>query len=89
MVADLAFIDGGHSVATIDSDYRNLQDCRAVVFDDYYLPLPDGRIHIDTKLYGCNKVVDEIGGCEIFSEEHQTDSFNNVGTICLAVRYND
>ncbi len=35
-MADLAFIDGGHSVETIRGDYEALQGCPVVVCDDYY-----------------------------------------------------
>jgi len=34
--ADLAFIDGGHSVETIRGDYEALKDCSIVVCDDCY-----------------------------------------------------
>ena len=54
---DFAWIDGGHSVETIRSDWENvrrvLKPGAAVFFDDYY----SGGI--DTELYGCNKVVEE------------------------------
>lgn len=54
---DFAWIDGGHSVETIRSDWDNvrrvLKPGGAVFFDDYY----SGGI--DTELYGCNKVVEE------------------------------
>jgi predicted O-methyltransferase YrrM len=49
--ADFAFIDGGHSVETIRSDYERLRACKVIVFDDFY----EGPI--DTALYGCNAVV--------------------------------
>ena len=64
--ADLAFIDGGHSVETIRSDYEALKGCRTIVFDDYYLPRsvpgkPDGGV---TKAwldrFGANRIVDAI-----------------------------
>lgn len=49
---DFAFIDGGHSIETIQSDYNALKDVvRLIVLDDYYL---SGQ---DTEKYGCNKLV--------------------------------
>jgi len=55
---DLAFIDGGHSVETIQSDWDNVKRLMKpgglVVFDDYY----EGPI--DTEKFGANKVVDSI-----------------------------
>lgn len=53
---DFAWIDGGHSVETIESDWlyvkRLLIPGATVFFDDYYSG-------IDTEKYGCNKVVEQ------------------------------
>ncbi len=54
MAVDFAFIDGGHSVETIQSDYVKLRKSKVVLFDDYY----EGGI--DTELYGCNKIVESL-----------------------------
>lgn len=47
---DFAFIDGGHSVATIDSDFKHIfraiEDGGTIVMDDYYRPELEG--------FGCN-----------------------------------
>lgn len=51
--ADLVFIDGGHSVETIRSDYEAVKGSKVVVFDDYYTG-------IDTEHFGCNRVVADI-----------------------------
>lgn len=55
---DFAFIDGGHSVETIQNDWDNVKQLMApggvVVFDDYY----EGDI--DTEEFGCNKVVENL-----------------------------
>ena len=52
---DFAWIDGGHSVETIESDWKNVSRVlvpgAAVFFDDYYTG-------IDTEKFGCNKVVE-------------------------------
>ena len=55
--ADFAFIDGGHSIETIQNDWDNVKDCMnpggVVIFDDYYtLNVPEG--------FGCNEVVKNI-----------------------------
>ena len=63
--ADLAFIDGGHSVETIRSDFENvkrlLNPNSLVIFDDYY----EGEI--DTSRFGANEIVKdldhELGEC--------------------------
>ncbi len=56
---DFIFIDGGHSVKTILSDWKNVKKIMSkksiVIFDDYY---SDTEI---IKNYGCNKVINEIG----------------------------
>jgi predicted O-methyltransferase YrrM len=48
--ADFAFIDGGHSVETIESDYEALKHVPVIVLDDYYTGGPD------IEKYGCNKL---------------------------------
>lgn len=55
--ADFAFIDGDHRVEVIRGDAAAL-DCPLMVFDDYYLPGPDGSLP-DLERYGANRVVDE------------------------------
>lgn len=53
VLVDFAFVDGGHSKATIASDWHYLSQILApgaiVVFDDYYVP--------ESPLFGCNDVV--------------------------------
>jgi hypothetical protein len=56
----LAFVDGGHSVATILSDISALKDCPVVVSDDYYTPDQEGKCP-DISEYGCNFIVSEGG----------------------------
>jgi hypothetical protein len=55
---DLAFIDGGHSVATVQSDYNALKDiCRVMVLDDFYEADANGVIP-DIARYGCNSLLE-------------------------------
>lgn len=53
---DVAYIDGGHSVETIESDWANVQKLMSpdgvVVFDDYYSPSLPG--------FGCNDIVKDL-----------------------------
>ncbi len=49
---DLAFIDGGHSVETIRSDFERLRASRIIVLDDWY------GGDIDTRAFGCNRVIE-------------------------------
>lgn len=53
--ADFAFIDGGHSVATIAGDLAAI-DAPLIVLDDYYAPDLDGACP-DVEWFGCNKLV--------------------------------
>jgi predicted O-methyltransferase YrrM len=64
VVADLAYIDGGHSVETIKNDYEKCKGSSVVIFDDYYLPDNEGKCP-DTSLYGCNKIVDDLPGAVV------------------------
>ena len=54
---DFVWLDGGHSVETIRSDWENVKRCllpgAVVLFDDYY-------IDIDTEKYGCNAIVRDL-----------------------------
>jgi len=53
---DFAYIDGGHSIQTIQSDWDNVRQMMnpdgVVVFDDYYTPESDR--------FGCNAVVSSL-----------------------------
>ena len=52
---DFVFIDGGHSVETIQSDWENVEklmhENTVVIFDDYY---------DDTEKVGCKTIVDSL-----------------------------
>lgn len=74
--ADFVFIDGGHSIETIASDWgwirQMLNPGAVVVFDDWYEPQRRG--------FGCNAIVSGI--------EHELldgDTFN--GTLIRLVKY--
>jgi predicted O-methyltransferase YrrM len=55
---DFVWLDGGHSVETIQSDWDNLKRCLMpdawVFFDDYYTG------PIDTSKFGCNTIVAKL-----------------------------
>jgi predicted O-methyltransferase YrrM len=57
--ADLIYIDGGHAVATIESDLNNalkaIKPGGTIVMDDWY----EGPIDIEQ--FGCNKVLEKSG----------------------------
>lgn len=62
---DLAYIDGGHSVDTIRSDWesvsRIVRPGGTVLFDDYYSGMSGEKID----RVGCNRVVDSLPGLEV------------------------
>ncbi len=53
---DVVFIDGGHSVETIQNDWENVKQVvrpgSVVIFDDYFVPEKPG--------FGCNKIIESI-----------------------------
>jgi hypothetical protein len=49
--ADFVFLDGGHSVATIQHDFDAVRESKLVLLDDYYTG------PIDTQAFGCNAVL--------------------------------
>lgn len=55
---DFVWLDGGHSVETIRSDWENIKRCLTpdawVFFDDFYTGA------IDTKRFGCNEIVKDL-----------------------------
>ncbi len=52
--ADLAFIDGGHALDTIRTDFERLRASRVIIMDDWY----EGGIDIEK--FGCNRVVEAL-----------------------------
>ncbi len=56
---DFVWLDGGHSIETIRSDWENIKRCLTkdaiVFFDDYF----EGT-GIDTKVFGCNEIVKDL-----------------------------
>ncbi len=51
LIADFVFLDGGHSVETIEHDYICVANSKVVVLDDYYTGGPD------IEKYGCNRIL--------------------------------
>lgn len=73
---DLIFIDGGHSIKTIENDWkytrRLIKEKGLVVFDDYYVN--DKNI---IKKFGCNNLINQLMKSKIYSIEFSknTDYF--------------
>lgn len=58
---DFCFIDGGHSLETIANDHAKCSGSSVIIHDDFYIADEDGKIP-NIELYGCNKLVSQIGG---------------------------
>lgn len=87
---DFAYIDGGHSIETIRSDYDNLKDVPVVIFDDYYMPSGEGGEILDTAKFGCNLIIDGGG---LSKDLHSgvipsRDGVQGGGITCLAYAIN-
>lgn len=58
--ADIVYIDGGHAVETIRSDYEHAKQMLApggaIIFDDYYSDMPEEELD----RWGANRIVDEL-----------------------------
>ena len=78
VVADLVFIDGGHSVETIRGDYEAVKGSPLIVFDDYY-----SWGAADTTKVGCNSIVAGLPH-ELLPRE---DRINGVGIKFAVVGY--
>ncbi len=57
--ADFCFIDGGHSLETIQNDFIKCKESTVIIFDDYYINDKDGNCP-DLELYGCNKLLESL-----------------------------
>jgi hypothetical protein len=54
--ANFAYIDGGHSDATVKSDYENLKHCDVIVFNNYFTKDIDDNI-VDETQQSINRLV--------------------------------
>lgn len=59
MTRDFVFLDGGHSVETIASDYDRVKSSRVIVLDDFYT-VDENGLCPDTRKYGCNNLYHNI-----------------------------
>lgn len=60
LMADIVFVDGGHSIETIQHDFERVKHSNIIILDDYYTPDDDGNCP-DIKKYGCNRLVESLG----------------------------
>jgi hypothetical protein len=85
--ADLAYIDGGHSVETIENDFAACSDCPVIILDDYYFDLiPDADVNLNQ--HGCNQLIDrllaESNSRKIIGTFPCFDHFDHLGSITMA-----
>lgn len=59
LMADVVFVDGGHSIETIAGDFDKVRHSSVIILDDFYTPDEDGKCP-DINLYGCNKLVESL-----------------------------
>lgn len=85
--ADLAIIDGGHSLETIKNDYEALKDCKVVIFDDYYEE-DESKACPDITKYGCNKLVKDLPSAVILSMADTVAGGGRVRMVMTPVQYN-
>ena len=86
---DFVFVDGGHSVETISSDYRYVKDVDVLLFDDYYRKDEKDKIP-DIEKVGCNTLFDSLEkkGAKKFLI-NSDDRVSNGGFIGLGVVLNN
>ena len=80
---DFAYIDGGHSEATVRSDFGYLKHAPVVVFDDFFSEDENGNI-LDEEYLGTNRLVKSIEG-KRGMVLHSTDRVKGGGHTHLAV----
>lgn len=83
--ADFVFIDGGHSVDTIRSDYEAVKSSPVVVFDDYYSEDDAGNLGVNLNLVGANRLVEELIEHKAVEIIHTGDKLKGGGCVDLAV----
>jgi hypothetical protein len=57
IVPDFVFIDGGHSIETLESDWEMMKD---IIDNDSVVVLDDYISNFDKKKYGCNGLVNSL-----------------------------
>lgn len=82
---DLFFIDGGHSIKTINSDFINIfnnaKQKSVIILDDFYVNSP-----FLTDKYGCNFLLSKYKNLN-FRFSFFTDHFNSNKTHSLKMKY--
>lgn len=73
---DFVFIDGGHSIETIQNDYDALKHAKVVVIDDFYSDGPD------VMKFGCNILVDKVKDHVVLP---QGDPVKGGGTVRMVI----
>ena len=91
---DIVFIDGGHSIETVESDYEFCKDIPVIILDDYYTENADGEIP-EKEFQGVNRLFqDKLGGTDRTGKQRRiivssSDKVTGGGIANLAVIIND
>ena len=82
VIADLVWVDGGHSHETVAGDYEAVRGSKVVAMDDYYGPDAQGRSQ-DVTRFGCNKVVDADPAFEVLPWPDLNQGIGGVSRVAV------
>lgn len=63
-IFDFVWLDGGHSIETIEHDYNKIKNSKIIVLDDYYEP-DENKQMMNIEKFGCNQLVTKIPNAKI------------------------
>ena len=84
--ADLAYIDGGHSTATVQNDYGKLKHIPVLVFDDFFTADKDGNC-VEPEFQEVNRIIEQTTNRKYVLPS--SDGVREGGFTHLAVILND
>ncbi len=67
-IYDFVWIDGGHSIETIQNDYEKVKNSKVIVLDDYY-EIDEFNRGINIEKFGCNKLIETIPHSQILGKD--------------------
>ena len=83
---DFVWLDGGHAIETIISDYNNVKESKCIVFDDYWEYISNFS---PDDIVGCNSLIDQLDAEIIMTADPlynwRGDVAEKIGTIGIAI----
>lgn len=76
------FLDGGHSVETIKSDYEALKDAKWIAFDDFY-DKDERGLGPDITKFGCNSLIENLNDVMVLPEKN---TVRDGGLVSIALK---